>query len=321
MRTFSLIWSGIGCFATVAITVLGGVILTNWERTWAVYEGASYDSLEAVLKAIPEGSILGQSFFDMDSSVLFDTNGQSHKITVIKLWPELEINLHNGMGSDYAYRLTLDVPFGTDYGTFMSMFLNKHGNYTFAQTAWSNFSDVILSYDKNGIDYSSIFSCFYQNPDGLLYAYEEQIYRHDGQQYQYEKYQSLRFLQASGRIFKDELGYLFDSHWPIGSGRYLVGSGDGWYYNSSYKAYRYIPYDTDGKYTMTKEDKKSYDNKFNNIAIFRSGYYYVEGYVGGYTWNLGTHYLNTNFVFVKHEYYICVESADPLITAHIQPDE
>jgi hypothetical protein len=29
MRTFSLIWSGIGCFATVAIAVLGGVILTN----------------------------------------------------------------------------------------------------------------------------------------------------------------------------------------------------------------------------------------------------------------------------------------------------
>jgi hypothetical protein len=29
MRTFSLIWSGIGCSATVAITVLGGVILAN----------------------------------------------------------------------------------------------------------------------------------------------------------------------------------------------------------------------------------------------------------------------------------------------------
>jgi hypothetical protein len=29
MRTFSLIWSGIGCFATVAITVLGGVILAG----------------------------------------------------------------------------------------------------------------------------------------------------------------------------------------------------------------------------------------------------------------------------------------------------
>jgi hypothetical protein len=35
MRTFSLIWSGIGCFATVAITVLGGVILANGGRARA----------------------------------------------------------------------------------------------------------------------------------------------------------------------------------------------------------------------------------------------------------------------------------------------
>jgi hypothetical protein len=35
MRTFSLIWSGIGCFATVAITVLGGVILANGGRAQA----------------------------------------------------------------------------------------------------------------------------------------------------------------------------------------------------------------------------------------------------------------------------------------------
>jgi hypothetical protein len=35
MRTFSLIWSGIGCFATVAITVLGGITLANVNSTQA----------------------------------------------------------------------------------------------------------------------------------------------------------------------------------------------------------------------------------------------------------------------------------------------
>jgi hypothetical protein len=47
MRTFSLIWSGIGCFATVAITVLGGVILANGNQTRAVpdwYRGHGGDS-------------------------------------------------------------------------------------------------------------------------------------------------------------------------------------------------------------------------------------------------------------------------------------
>jgi hypothetical protein len=42
MRTFSLIWSGIGCFATVAITVLGGIILTNGKNTNAAYYGDAY---------------------------------------------------------------------------------------------------------------------------------------------------------------------------------------------------------------------------------------------------------------------------------------
>jgi hypothetical protein len=39
-RVFSLVWCGIGCFATVAITVLGGVILTNKNNSRAEsYEG------------------------------------------------------------------------------------------------------------------------------------------------------------------------------------------------------------------------------------------------------------------------------------------
>jgi hypothetical protein len=50
MRTFSLIWSGIGCFATVAITVLGGVILanTNSYRTRAD-SGGPYLDIRLVL--------------------------------------------------------------------------------------------------------------------------------------------------------------------------------------------------------------------------------------------------------------------------------
>jgi hypothetical protein len=39
MRTFSLIWSGIGCFATVAITVLGGVILAGGGNARAAVDG------------------------------------------------------------------------------------------------------------------------------------------------------------------------------------------------------------------------------------------------------------------------------------------
>jgi hypothetical protein len=42
MRTFSLIWSGIGCFATVAITVLGGVILAGGGNARAEEEGGTF---------------------------------------------------------------------------------------------------------------------------------------------------------------------------------------------------------------------------------------------------------------------------------------
>jgi hypothetical protein len=47
MRTFSLIWSGIGCFATVAITVLSGVILANGNNLRA--QEGSFDYLFVVL--------------------------------------------------------------------------------------------------------------------------------------------------------------------------------------------------------------------------------------------------------------------------------
>jgi hypothetical protein len=44
MRTFSLIWSGIGCFATVAITVLSGAILTRVNNSFT-YTVVNFDSV------------------------------------------------------------------------------------------------------------------------------------------------------------------------------------------------------------------------------------------------------------------------------------
>jgi hypothetical protein len=64
MRTFSLIWSGIGCFVTVAITVLGGVILAGGtDNRSRAADGGPYFIMHITLN----GSIV-YSFDGMESS-------------------------------------------------------------------------------------------------------------------------------------------------------------------------------------------------------------------------------------------------------------
>jgi hypothetical protein len=75
MRTFSLIWSGIGCFATVAITVFGGVILAK-KNTNAEFGGLY--ALDICVCNFIEGAAFGGNYPSVDLRYMTSVPSPSH---------------------------------------------------------------------------------------------------------------------------------------------------------------------------------------------------------------------------------------------------
>jgi hypothetical protein len=153
MRTFSLIWSGIGCFATVAITVLGGVILAGgnnaraagsmglflliWDNEinsslWGT-EGASFEGLDLN----PEGSLPGQ----FKSFYYFDNVSIGYQIVI--------------EGADFSARNYLD-----HWGNCSIAFSNDNTRATVTITGKSNVTRNTIS---GSYGYPTV-----THPDGII---------------------------------------------------------------------------------------------------------------------------------------------------------
>jgi hypothetical protein len=83
MRTFSLIWSGIGCFATVAITVLGGVILAGGNNSRAADYTIPLNFVGIIKEIIvpSEKALVGT--YDRDDAIIFRFGSVPFTVTVV----------------------------------------------------------------------------------------------------------------------------------------------------------------------------------------------------------------------------------------------
>jgi hypothetical protein len=157
MRTFSLIWSGIGCFATVAITVLGGVILAGGGKAQAAYAGAE------VIICFGNGASEG-------------SNLNTYPIEGLVSVPQPDVYFGTGLGyanAGVGTQIVLTGATFSDYYLDGSIFLNHRG------TAIASFSDdntkvviTVVSTQADSGQYTSNYAayqyfCFHINAKKL----------------------------------------------------------------------------------------------------------------------------------------------------------
>jgi hypothetical protein len=334
MRTFSLIWSGIGCFATVAITVLGGVILNNTNVEKVRGEYMNYNSIEEVFEKYIATSY---PIVDTTSDTLLGTDGAYHKITVIQHEPTLELFLWNQWDQWSRFR---NIPFVKDYEEYLTVWEGMVGRWLgdFNQSVvWSNFSDILQDYDKNSLSYGDIVFFFqhvtkdYYGPDGTLYPAGTLAFN-----YEATTYNSINNEAEPEKIIARSIlyyPYAYSSFLFGGRGYYgdLISrsgaavcdpwyyEGEGWYAPDSYYSKRWFLHNRSGKYIGNTTNgayiRHAYQD-YNNVAVFTNSFYYVKGYEGVYSGN-----RRMNYAIVQHDFLVCIESGEPEITARISLDE